>query len=472
MTDDQLTSPRPAAGAAADGARRTAITILAITAGAGWLTGRSPTAARLAQLSAVASFGYAAFLAVKARGAMRGEAPRPPAGHAAGGGEDWRPFVSVVVPAKDEAPVIAELVRDLAAQQYTIDGAPGYEAVIVDDASSDGTGELARAAAEGADGRVRVIRREQGTGPATRGAVLNFALGTTRGSVLGALDADSRVDPDFVARTVEAWRADATAGALQVLKRPTNPESSWLTRAQAEELIIDMTSQCGRWIAGGTAELRGNGMFVKRDVLEHVGGWGDEALTEDLDMSIRLVAAGERIALAPRVSVREEALEHFPPLWHQRMRWAEGSLRRFISHGGAVFRADLPRERKIDQAAFMATETGIPPFLAAVVMGQLTAARSTRTGWRVPLTLVAAYGGALVAFGAAGLHAEGRRGADLLVGSLRGAAWLAHWLLVVPAALLKIAMRPAEIRYVKTPRIGGRVDRPAAEGPADGERAA
>lgn len=440
-----------------DPTRRGAVLILGASVAAGLLSARSRTAAGTALLSAGASLAYAGLLAVRASRAMR-------LAKSAGTGGDWRPFVTVVVPAKDEAPVIADLVRDLAVQDYSVDGAPGYEAIVVDDASSDGTGDLARAAAEGSGGRVRVVRREPGVGPATRGAVLNFALAEARGSVLGALDADSRVDRDFIARTIGAWNADADAAGLQVLKRPTNPDRSWLTRAQAEELIIDMTSQCGRWLVGGTAELRGNGMFVKRDALERVGGWGDEALTEDLDMSIRLAAAGERVAPAPGVAVREQALEEVRPLWHQRMRWAEGSLRRFISHGGAVFRSPIPMARKIDEAAFMATESGIPPFLAAAVAGQLLSPAGRRTGWRVPLALTASYYGVLVLFGGAGLHADGRRGRELVVGSLRGSAFLAHWLLVVPAALVKIAMRPAKIRYVKTPRIASRAPVPQAAG--------
>ena len=54
---------------------------------------------------------------------------------------------------------------------------------------------------------------------------------------------------------------------------------------------MDMASQCGRRATDGTAELRGNGMFVRRAALEAIGGWSDGALTEDLELSTRLVRA-------------------------------------------------------------------------------------------------------------------------------------------------------------------------------------
>lgn len=447
--------------------RRAAVAVLAGSVGAGLLSARSRTAARLLQLGAGASVVYAGYLARSGgrmmRAARAGDSSVMAAGRTGGPAPDrdgWAPFVSVVVPAKNEAPVIAEIVRDLAAQRYVLDGAAGYEAIVVDDGSSDGTGALAREAAQGSDGRVRVIRREPGSGAATRGAVLNFALERARGEVLVAIDADSRVATDFVERSILAWRRDPSAAALQVQKRPVNPETNWLTRAQAEELLLDMSSQCGRWMAGGTGELRGNGMFIRRDVVERLGGWGDHALTEDLDMSTRLAAAGERVTLAPDVAVGEQALEEFRPLWHQRMRWAEGSLRRFISHGPSVLKAPLPRSRKLDQTAYMTIESALPPFLASAFLAQALYSGRRRTGWGVPARLVGSYASALVLFALTGLAADGRRGLPLLAGALRGSAFLTHWLLVVPAALIRIAVRPADITYVKTPRLAPRTAPP------------
>ncbi|MDQ2935165.1 MAG: glycosyltransferase, partial [Chloroflexota bacterium] len=84
--------------------------------------------------------------------------------------------VSIVVPARDESAVIERLVGDLAALGEA-------DVLIVDDGSADGTGDLARAAAAGVT-HIRVVRREPGSGPATKGAVLNFASPHLRGDIL------------------------------------------------------------------------------------------------------------------------------------------------------------------------------------------------------------------------------------------------------------------------------------------------
>ena len=425
-----------------------------------WMVARASTRSRMAAagmaLTSAASLGYVAVLASRGARAMR-EARRL-AGDGTGlvnGDASGLPTVTLVVPARDEAPVIADIARDLANQRYAVDGRPRFDVVIVDDGSADGTAARARQAVADADGVVQVVRREPGSGPATRGAALNYALLFARGEVLAAIDADARVAPDFVERAMRAWQRDPQAGALQVLKRPINSGSNWLSRAQEEELLLDMCSQCGRAEAGGMAELRGNGMFIRRDVLERLGAWGEEALTEDLDMSTRLAAAGERIALAPEVSVREQAVESLRPLWHQRMRWAEGSVRRMISHGPAVARAPIPLRRKLDVFGFLLTESALPPLLvAALISGFLPSRRGRgRRRWLLPIALFLGYGSGMATLAWGGLAAEGRQGRQLIGGSLRAALFLVHWLAVVPAALLRIALGPAGIRYVKTPRL-------------------
>ncbi|HEX7224322.1 MAG TPA: glycosyltransferase family 2 protein, partial [Candidatus Limnocylindria bacterium] len=301
-----------------------AASFLLVSAVVAWITITVPIAARALQLGVLLSMVYVGYLAWRGmrvmRAAIRGRSDDPPAGAA----DD--PFVSIVIPARNEAPVIAGSVTSLAAQRYG-DGAPRFDILVVDDGSTDGTGEAAATAAAAtaaAADHVRVVRREPGPGPRTKASVLVFAQPSVRGEVIGVVDADTRVEEAFLARVMAAWRRDPAAAAIQVARRPRNAGRSWLTAAQAEEQLMDMASQCGRRATDGTAELRGNGMFVRRDVLETIGGWNVHALTEDLDLSTRLSAAGHHVTLAPEVAVEEEAVETLGALWHQRLRWAEG----------------------------------------------------------------------------------------------------------------------------------------------------
>jgi 1,2-diacylglycerol 3-beta-glucosyltransferase len=355
------------------------------------------------------------------------------------------------VPARDEAAVIGGIVSDLAALHYHELGQARYETLVVDDGSTDATGRLARTAASGSR-QVRVVRREDAGGAATKGAVLAWSHPYLRGEVIGVLDADARVRPDFLERLVWAWERDPDAAAIQAQRR-SGGGGGWLVAAQHDEQLLDMASQCGRWAADGTAELRGNGMAVRRAALERAGGWSDTALTEDLDMSTRLAIAGERVTLAPEVPVGEEAPSGLGMLWRQRMRWAEGSLRRLLEHGPRLLVGPAPLRAKADFLAF-AAEFVVPPLFAAAVVASLVTIPLPRPAdWTVPASLGLSYALGSFAMAMSGLAADGVRGAPLVGRAARAGLFLAHWLIVVPAALLRIAAFSAPSEFGKTPRV-------------------
>lgn len=409
--------------------------------------------ARLLQAAIALSNVYVAYLAWRGwRVMVRASEAREAGSGVAGDGVDL-PFVSVLVPARDEASVIRRLVDDLLAQRYGVAADPRYEVVVVDDGSTDGTADLIRAAARTAPDRLRLVERPDQRFH-LKGAVLADGMPAVRGEVVVALDADARIDPHFLRRAMRAWERDPEAVAIQVQRREQNERSSWLTHGQHDEQLMDMASQCGRWATDGTAELRGNGMFVRVSALAAVGGWSTAAITEDLDLSTRLAAAGKRIALAPEASVFEEAVESLAALWHQRMRWAEGSMRRLMEHAPGLLGGPLPLGRKLDFLAFLA-EFAVPPlFAASIVASLLSIPLPPETDWTVPVSLFIGYGVGTFVLALAGLAADGRRGVGLVGESARGALFLSHWLLIVPGALVRIAFGPARPAFRKTVRIG------------------
>ncbi len=437
--------------------RAFAASFLLVSALIAWITITVPLAARVLQAGVLVSMLYVAYLAWRGGRAMRAalrstDIPIPPA-H---GPERW---VSLIVPARNEGAVIAETVASLTSLDYpAADGRPAYGVLVVDDGSTDETG--ARARAVPMDGRLTVVRREPKPSlPRTKGAVLRHAMHHVDGDVVGVIDADTRVDPAFLRRVMRAWDRDPDAAAVQVARRPRNADRGWLTAAQAEEQLMDMASQCGRHATDGTAELRGNGMFVRRDVLDAVGGWNATALTEDLDLSTRLAAAGHRVALAPEAAVEEEAVERLDALWHQRLRWAEGSLRRLLEHGPGLLAGPLSLGHKADFVAFTA-EFLLPPLFATTIIASLLTIPLPRPAdWTVPASLFAGYGLGVFLLALGGLSAVGVRGPRLVGRALRGALFLSHWLVVVPVALARIAFGARPTAFVQTPRFTAGRDR-------------
>lgn len=120
--------------------------------------------------------------------------------------EDRNPLVSVVVPAFNAEGTIARCLESLAAQTLS-----DWEAVVVDDGSTDGTADAVEAFAAH-DPRVRLLRQEN----LGSGAARNAGVATARGEFLAFVDADDAVEPDMLEALVQAARAhDAQIAVCQ-----------------------------------------------------------------------------------------------------------------------------------------------------------------------------------------------------------------------------------------------------------------
>jgi glycosyltransferase involved in cell wall biosynthesis len=369
-----------------------------------------------------------------------------------------KPTFSIVVAARDEAVVVRQLVADVSRQDYRrADGSPLFELIVVDDRSTDDTaGAVAEAAAEHQIAVVTrvVLRRGDGL-PDGKGAALTAAQPEMcNGDVVLVLDADARLEPWFLRRAAGYFAAGALA--VTARRRILDAESSWLAGAQADEQTLDGELNRGRWALGGCSEFRGNGIMVRRELLAAAGGWRANALTEDIDLSSRIAAlAGERVAWALDAQVWEEPVRTTERLWRQRLRWAEGALRRAFEHGPAVVTSSkLPIGARLDFLAYVG-QLGVPPVVLGAAAGSLVTGRR-----RSFLAIVAGYLGISALLGWDALRWERRPDgrplvpAERLVRTLRVSVFNCLWLLVVPRALADLAFRRGPMRYVKMEHSG------------------
>jgi len=238
--------------------------------------------------------------------------------------ENYKPFVSILIPAHNEESVISTTAENILNIDY-----PNFEIILIDDRSSDNTASVIKDLADKNE-RISAIIRNKDAFPG-KSAVLNDALEVAKGDAILVFDADATVDPDFLKKLIPNLEP-ADVGAVQARKIIRNKDTNYLTRCQNNEYTMDTQLQAGRDAVKGAVELRGNGELIKREALKDIGGWNNYTITDDLDMSTRLHIKGWDVRFCPEACVYEEGIVFLLPLFRQRRRWLEGTIRRYLEY--------------------------------------------------------------------------------------------------------------------------------------------
>lgn len=239
-------------------------------------------------------------------------------------------FVSVIIPAFNEAKVIeASVRRVLSSDQVEL------EIIVVDDGSTDGTSRIVADAFAG-DNRVQLLTLTNGG----KAAALNRALELARAPIIVALDADTQFEPLTIARLAR-WFADPAVGAVAGNAMVGN-RINLVTRWQAVEYVTAQNLE-RRALArfGAITVVPGAVGAWRRAALDAVGGYPVDTLAEDQDLTIAVQRAGWRIAYDTEAVAWTEAPESFRALSKQRFRWAYGTLQCLWKHRG-IWREGRP----------------------------------------------------------------------------------------------------------------------------------
>ena len=356
------------------------------------------------------------------------------------------PAVDVVVAARDEQAVIGRLVERIAALRWP-EGQLTFW--VVDDGSDDRTPHLL-ADLQARHPFLRVLRRPRDAGGGKSGA-LNLVLKQLSGRWMLVLDADADLQPDVLERLIP-WAEAGGWAAVQLRKAVANARTNLLTTAQAMEMAFDAVIQEGRLSNGGVAELRGNGQLLRRDALLTAGGFNEDTVTDDLDLSFRFLLEGLPIGVLWDPPVQEEAVLTLPALWRQRQRWAEGGLQRFFDYAPGLLSDRLGFRQKLDLTAFFVLQYVLPVVASADLLGTVLT-RTPPTMW--PFSIVAlALSGVAIATGCR-RPAEGPPlPAMHPLSAGLGILYLVHWFVVIPWVTLKMALLPKKLVWVKTLHLG------------------
>jgi succinoglycan biosynthesis protein ExoA len=279
------------------------------------------------------------------------------------------PFVSVVLPVRNEARFIRRCLDSVFAQDYPRDR---IEVIVADGMSSDRTRELA-AAFRGRRTAMRVIDNPGRIVPTG----LNGAIGCARGDVIVRVDGHCEIAPDYVRRCVEHLQSgvDAVGGPIETIGETT----------VARAIALGMSSRFGVGNSAFRTSI-GRTMVVDtvafpaypRHVLERVGPFDEELVrNQDDEYNYRLRKLGGRVLLAADVRSRYYSRSSLTSLWRQYFQYGYWKVRVLQKH---------PRQMSARQFA--------PAFFVLVLtMALVTAAVAPQISW-APLAIVAAYAAA------------------------------------------------------------------------------
>lgn len=250
----------------------------------------------------------------------------------------YLPRVAVLIPAWNEGLVLRPSIERLLALDYPADRLRVY---VVDDASTDDTPDVVRAAADAHPGRVVLLRRE--AGGQGKAHTLNHGLSEIlRDDWMQALlimDADVIYRPDSL-RRMTRHLADPDVGAVTAYIAEGSRDTTYLTRFVGFEYVLaQLAARRAQNVMSAMACLAGGAQLHSRANLEQLGGRIDTTtLAEDTITTFETQLQGRRTVFEPRAVALAEEPQAVDALWRQRLRWARGNVQVTRRYRGVWFR--------------------------------------------------------------------------------------------------------------------------------------
>src|SRR5204862_5524205 len=193
--------------------------------------------------------------------------------------------VTVIIPAYNEAASVGDTIKSLQTQTT-----PPAAIIVVDDCSTDGTGDLARAFG------VVVVRPPTNTG--SKAGAQSFGLRYVRTPLTVAIDADTVLAPDAIERLLPAFDRPRVAAACGLVL-PRRVRSIWERGRYIEYLFAFTYYKQVQECYGKPLISSGCFSMYRTALLRAQNGWSDRTLAEDMDLTWRFYQAGQEVRFVP-----------------------------------------------------------------------------------------------------------------------------------------------------------------------------
>jgi cellulose synthase/poly-beta-1,6-N-acetylglucosamine synthase-like glycosyltransferase len=267
---------------------------------------------------------------------------------------------TILLPAKNEEDVYRETIQKVYHLNY-----PKELLQIMAICREDDPGTIAEAQAkidELGDPNVQLVIYNDY--PINKPHGMNLALQVARGDIVTIFDAEDEPHPDIlniINTTMLNEDIDVVQSGVQLM----NHNTKWFCFLNVLEYFFWFKSSMHFFAQVGMTPLGGNTIFVRRELMEQLGGWDETCLTEDADLGIRLniSRARMRIIYDDEFVTREETPHTVAQFIKQRTRWNQGFLQ-------ILFKGEWKKLEKFSQrllACYALTLPELQAFFALMV---------------------------------------------------------------------------------------------------------
>jgi cellulose synthase/poly-beta-1,6-N-acetylglucosamine synthase-like glycosyltransferase len=232
------------------------------------------------------------------------------------------PGCTILIPAHNEEKVIARTIEAMLRLEYPKEK---LKIMVINDGSTDGTRDIIEGYAR-ADHRIELFDVPKGEGGKGKSRALNLGVQRVTSDVIAIYDADNTPDKDSLRYLVAQLLTNNELGAAIGKFRTINKSVNLLTKfINIETLSFQSMLQAGRWQMHNIATLPGTNFVMWTRLIRQLGGWDEQALTEDSELSIRIYQEGYKIKFVPYAMTYEQEPQSWRVWVHQRTRWVRGN---------------------------------------------------------------------------------------------------------------------------------------------------
>lgn len=222
---------------------------------------------------------------------------------------------AVIIPARNEAKVIEDLIKSLKEQDYPTNL---YDVYSIINNCTDNTLEVAKKAGS----KIMNVN----TPVKSKGDVLKFVFKRLKNKDYDAyivFDADNVVHPDFLKLMNDTYQSGYKVA--QGRKDSKNIKDNWLSASYTLfHYIQNFFFNKSRMKIDAASAINGTGFMVEKKVIDD--GFDPKTVTEDIELSIICVLRGIEIAYIENAITYDEQPTRFVDSWHQRSRWSKGII--------------------------------------------------------------------------------------------------------------------------------------------------